>query len=99
WWVAGGPRRAWGAPLPEAAGELDVVALEPHARAAPEPETASSQLGRDLVDRDGQAGRESFDHDRQGRAVRLPRGQVAQQFASVFAAPRIGRRLRSRGGW
>ena len=64
-----GPERE---PVPDTAGELDVVTFEPHPGAAPEAETAPSQLGRDLVDRDGQTGREPFDHDRQGWAVRLP---------------------------
>jgi len=57
--------------------ELDVVALEAHPRAATEAEAAPGELGADLVDGDGKARREPFDHDHQGRAVRLPGSQVA----------------------
>jgi hypothetical protein len=87
----------------DAAGELHVVALELHARPAPEPEAATGQLGRDLVDGDREAGGKPFDHDRQGRAVRLAGGQEAQHspprgdLRRVFADERTGRPRRGRG--
>ena len=75
------------------AEELDVVALEAHAGAAAEAEAAAGELGADLVDGDGEAGREPFDHDHQGRAVRLPGSQVAQHEVSRLLpdtpAPRV----------
>ena len=65
--------------MADAAEELDVVALEPHAGAAAEAEPAAGELVADLLDGDGQARGETLDDHRQGGAVRLTGGQVTQQ--------------------
>ncbi len=64
--------------MTDPAEQLDVVALEAHPRPTAEAQAPAGELGADLVDGDGEAGREPFDHDHQGRAVRFPGSQVAQ---------------------
>ena len=71
-------RRAQREPVPDPAEELDVVALEAHARAAAEPQAATGELVADLVDGDGQARGQTLDHHREGGAVGLTGGQVTQ---------------------
>jgi hypothetical protein len=53
----------------DAGEELDVVALEPHARAAPVAEPAAGQLVGDLLDRDRQPGGQALDDDDEGLTV------------------------------
>ena len=64
--------------MADAAEELELVLLEPHARAAPVAEAAARELGRDVVDEDGKAGGHALDRDHQGRTVGLARRQEAQ---------------------
>ena len=78
--------RPWRTP----AEELDVVPLEAHAGPAPEPEPAAGQLGRDVVDRDRQPGRQALDDHDEGRAVGLPRGQEAQHTSLLRMDARVG---------
>ena len=52
----------------DAAEDLDVVALEAHARPAPEAETAPGQLVAELLDGDRETGREAF-HDQGQRGT------------------------------
>ena len=73
-----GDRGAEGEAVADAAQELDVVALEAHAGAAPEAEAAAGELVTDLVDGDRQARGEPLDDHRQRGAVGLTGGQVTQ---------------------
>ena len=65
-----------------AAEELELVLLEAHARAAAVAEAPPGELGGDVVDEDGQAGRQALDRDHQGRSVGLARRQEAQHVDS-----------------
>ena len=69
--------------MADAAEELDVVTLESHAGTSTEAEAAAGELVTDLLDGDREAGREPFDDDREGRAVRFTRSQVAQHTARL----------------
>ena len=73
-----GHRRAQGAAVADAAGQGDLVGLEAHAGTAPVAEPASAQLIGDVGGLDRQAGRETFDGDDQGAAVRFAGGEIAQ---------------------
>ncbi len=64
--------------MPHAAEELDLVRLEAHARTAPVAEPAPRELGREVVDQDGQSGGEALDGDHERGPVRLPGRQEAQ---------------------
>ncbi len=77
-----GERAPERAPVPDAAEELDLVLLEPHARPAAVAEAAARQLIGDVVDQDGKTGGQALDGDHQRRSVRLARRQVPQHGAS-----------------
>ena len=78
-----GDRRAEGAAVADAADQGDLVGLEAHAGAAPVAEPAPGQLLGDVGGLDGQAGRQSLDHDDQGPAVRFSGGQEAQHRSTL----------------
>ena len=73
-----GDRAALGEPVPHAAEQLDVVALEGHPRAAAVAEPTPRERVGEVVGRDRDPGGQPFEGGEQGRAVRLPRGQPAQ---------------------
>ena len=92
--------RAEGAAVAHAGEELDVVALEAHAGAAPVAEPAAGQLVGDLLDRDRQQGGETLDDDDEGLAVGLAGGQIAQhrrQATGATSSDSAGRGFRRRG--
>src|SRR5207248_2992977 len=64
-------RRAERASVAHAAQDRHVVALEPHARPPPEPETPPGELLLDLLHGDRQPGGQPFDHDYQRATMRL----------------------------
>ena len=61
-----------------AAGQGDLVGFEPHARTTPVAEAAPLQLIGDIAGLHREPGREAFDNDNQGAAVRFARGEIAQ---------------------
>ena len=84
-------RRAEGEAVAHAAEELDVVALEAHARTAAESEAAAGELVADLLDGDGQARGQTLDHHREGGAVGLTGGQVTQHADDLSSRAGRGR--------
>ena len=74
--------------MAHAAEELDVVALEAHARAPAEAEPAPGQLDRDVVDQDREPGGEALDDHGERGAVGLTGGQVAQHSYTIGRADR-----------
>ena len=68
--------------MPDAADQVQLVALEPLARPAAVAEAPAGELGGDVLDRHGQARGQSLDDHAEGLAVRLAGGQVAQHGAS-----------------
>ena len=77
--------------MAHAAEELDLVLLEPHARAAAVSQPAPRELFGDVIDEDGQSGGQALDGDHQRRSVGLARRQEPQHGASwgsgALAAP------------
>jgi hypothetical protein len=51
------------------AEEADLIGLESHPRTPTEAEPTASQLGRDVLDGDREAGRKSLDDDHQGPSM------------------------------
>ena len=84
-------RTAQRAAVPDAADEVQLVALEPLARPAAVAEAPAGELGGDVVDRDGQTRGQALDDHAEGLAVRLARGQVAQHGRGARGPP--GRRV------
>ena len=83
-------RATLGEAVPDAAEQLDVVALERHPRAAAVAEPTSRECVGEVVGGDRDPGGQPFQGGEQGRSVRLPRGQPAQH------APNPRRRGRTR---
>src|SRR5205807_1784586 len=73
-----GHRRAQGAPVADAPEDRDLVLLEPHARAPPEPQPPPRQLTLQLLDGDGQPRREALDDHDEGPAMGFTGGEEAQ---------------------
>src|SRR5262249_1541663 len=75
--------RAGGATVAAAADQRQLVDLEALPGTAPVAEAAAGQLGLDVLDGDGEPGREALDDDHEPLPVRLARGQVAQHWPDV----------------
>ena len=67
-----------------AAGQGDLVGLEPHPRPAPVAETASLQLIGDIAGPYGEPGGEAFDNDNQGAAVGFACCEIAQHALTLL---------------
>ena len=77
--------------MADAADQRQLVDLEPLARPAAVAEAATGELGLDVLDRDGQPGRQPLDDDHERLPVRLAGGEVAEHGAQVTGgAPRPG---------
>jgi hypothetical protein len=74
------------AAVADAAEQRQLVDLETLPWPASVAQPAAAHLGLDLLDRDRQPGRQPFDDDDEGLAVRLTGGQEAQHAASVLAS-------------
>ena len=81
-----GHRRADRAAVADAADEAQLVDLEALPRPTPEAETATGQLGLDVLDGDRQPGRQPLDDDDQGLPVGFTGGQEAEHAATLLLA-------------
>ena len=89
-------RRPEREPVPQAAEELDVVLLEGHPRAPPEPQPSTRQRGRNVAGGHLDPGGQALDHRDERRAVGLTGGQPTQHagiLPRAAAARRAGQHL------
>jgi hypothetical protein len=81
-----GDRPALGQPVAHPAQELDLVGLEAHARAPPEPEPPAGELLVQVGGRDLDPGNHAFEHGHQRGPVRLPSGDPTQH-PTILSCP------------